>query len=155
MRSKGVCCELTIAGDLYPGNPSSLSARDLIAISRVNGIELLGHQNDILPHLLNADVVVLPSYREGTPRILLEAASCSKPIVATDIAGCRGLVQNGVNGELVPPRNAKALARALEKLITDPELRTRYGRASREIVVNGFDQDSVNSATMGVYEGLK
>ena len=104
--------------------------------------------------LAQADIVVLPSYREGTPRILIEAAAMAIPIVATDIAGCRGLVQDEINGLLVPVRNAKALAAALQRLIADRELRQLMGTAGREIVLAEFDEEIVLEKTFAVYKEL-
>ncbi len=101
--------------------------------------------------LLVVDIVVLPSYREGTPRILIEAAACGKPIVATDIAGCLGLIRDGVNGFLVPVRDSKALFSAIETLAADPEKRHRFGMAGREIVLREFDERIVIEKTVDVY----
>jgi glycosyltransferase involved in cell wall biosynthesis len=119
LKAAGERIEFIFAGDIYPGNPSSLTADDLAAIRAEGLVDYRGHVDDMLPLLAESDIVVLPSYREGTPRILIEAAAMARPIVATDIAGCRGLVVHGRNGLLVPPRSVQPL---IEALIT---LRTR------------------------------
>ena len=96
----------------------------------------------------------MPSHREGLPKALLEAASCGKPIVATDVPGCREIVQEGINGFLVPPRNSIALAEALIKLITNKELRLQMGSRGREIVIKEFAVEKVVAKTMTLYEEL-
>lgn len=142
---------LIIAGDIYPGNPSSLSESDLISFWSEENVEYRGHIDDIRGLIEEADVVILPSYREGTPRILIEAASMGKPIIATDIAGCRGLVVDGENGLLVPVKTIGPLVDSISALTVDHDLRNRMGRASREIVLKGFDERIVLEMTMSVY----
>ena len=143
--------ELLVAGGFYPENPSSLNAQDVDKLSEYSGVLFLGHVDDMVPLLDDCDVVVLPSYREGTPRILIEAAAMEKPIVATDIAGCRGLVVDGENGFLVPVKSVEPLANAIERLVLDAELRERFGRRGREIVLAKFDEKIVLNRTLGVY----
>ena len=106
------------------------------------------------PLLDDCDIVALPSYREGTPRILIEAAAMGKPIVATDIAGCRGLVVDGENGFLVPVKLIEPLMEAMEKLVVDADLREKFGRRGREIVRAEFDERIVLEKTLGVYGEL-
>ncbi len=154
LRKGGHDSELLIAGDLYPENPSSLSDEDIKSFEAIEGITYLGHFDGMRSLLSDCDVVVLPSYAEGTPRILIEAAAMELPIVATDIAGCRGLVMDGVNGFLVPVKSVEPLADALQKLIVDFDLRQRMGRAGRQIVLASFDQQSVNTKTVDVYHEL-
>jgi glycosyltransferase involved in cell wall biosynthesis len=150
----GSTFRLLIAGDLYPENPSSLTPADLETLRGTPGVEYLGHVDDMPALLARTDIVVLPSYREGTPRILVEAAAAGKPIVATDIAGCRGVVEDGVNGLLVPVRDVPALADALRKVLADAELRERFGRAGRRIFEAGFSEELVLSRTLAVYREL-
>lgn len=154
LRKNGVDAEFLLAGGLYSGNPSSLSESEMAAIQEEGIVSCLGHVDDMLPLLAAAEIVVLPSYREGTPRILIEAAAMGIPIVATDIAGCRGLVQDGVNGFLVPVKDAPALATALQRLIADRELRQVMGAAGRAIVLAEFDEEIVLEKTLAVYREL-
>ncbi len=154
LRTSGVNAEFLLAGGLYPGNPSSLSESDIATIKGEGIVSCLGHIDDMHPLLAAADIVVLPSYREGTPRILIEAAAMGTPIVATDIAGCLGLVQDGVNGFLVPVQDATALAATLQRLIADRELRQVMGAAGRAIVVAEFDEEIVLEKTLAVYREL-
>jgi glycosyltransferase involved in cell wall biosynthesis len=154
LKAAGERIEFIFAGDIYPGNPSSLTADDLAAI-RAEGLDdYRGHVDDMLPLLAESDIVVLPSYREGTPRILIEAAAMARPIVATDIAGCRGLVVHGRNGLLVPPRSVQPLIEALTTLARDPELREKMGKAGRRIVLEEFDEELVIGRTMEVYQAI-
>ncbi len=102
----------------------------------------------------NAAVVVLPSYREGLPVSLLEAGACGKPIIATDVPGCREVVRHRVNGLLIPPRNAIALADAIVLLLENPELRHELGRRGREIVVKEFSSTIVIRQTLALYHEL-
>ena len=88
LRARGIEMELLVAGDIYPGNPSSLSCHELDTLK--NAAIYLGHIDDMRSTFQDADIVVLPSYAEGTPRVLLEAGACGKPLIASDIAGCRG-----------------------------------------------------------------
>ena len=152
--SDKVNCELVIAGEIYEGNPSSLNEDEVQQISEYKWVRYLGHVSDMPKQIAQSDIVVLPSYREGTPKILLEAAACGKPIIATDIAGCRGVVQHGVNGLLVPVRDVEALAEAIRVLVADKELRKSYGRNSREIVIANFEESIVNEKTLDIAREL-
>jgi hypothetical protein len=98
--------------------------------------------------------VCLPSYREGIPRILIEAASCGRPLIATDAPGCREIVQDGVNGFLVAVQDARSLAEAMRKLLIDPDLRTRMGLKGRELVLSRFSLEDVLDTNIAVYREL-
>ena len=154
LRRRGVDVEFVFAGSCYPGNPSSVDARE-IAEWRAEGlVRYLGHVEDMPELIASCDLVVLPSYREGTPRILLEAAAMERPVVATDIPGCRGVVVHEVTGLLVPVGDAVALADAIARLARDGVLRARFGRAGRRIVLREFDERIVLEGTMDVYRSL-
>lgn len=146
--------ELLIAGDIYPGNPSSLVEADLRRLEAEPGVRLLGHFDGIQALLAQADIVVLPTYAEGTPRILIEAAAMEKPIVTTDIAGCHGLVVDGENGLLVPVASVEPLAAAMGRLLADSQLRSRFGAAGRKIVLRDFSAEKVLGETLAVYRQL-
>jgi N,N'-diacetylbacillosaminyl-diphospho-undecaprenol alpha-1,3-N-acetylgalactosaminyltransferase len=117
-------------------------------------IHYLGHQTNIRHILSQSDIFVLPSYREGLPRTSMEAMSMGLPIVTTDVVGCRETVDQGINGFLVPPYNASALADAIKKLLDDPDLRSRMGRAGREKALKEFDVATIVDKHLEVY-GLK
>ena len=100
------------------------------------------------------DVVVLPSYREGLPKSLIEAGACGVPLITTDTPGCREVVADNVEGLLVPVRDPKALADAIARLQDDPKLATRLGLAAREKILRNFDERIVIEQTIGVYAEL-
>jgi glycosyltransferase involved in cell wall biosynthesis len=107
---------------------------------------------DVRPFVRRADVVVLPAYREGTPRSLLEAAAMGKPLITTDAVGCREVVDAGINGLLVPVKDAQALAQAMVRMIEHPAMRERMGRAGRKKVEWEFDERMVLEKIVQVYE---
>ncbi|HLL81472.1 MAG TPA: glycosyltransferase family 4 protein [Longimicrobium sp.] len=134
-------------------NPTSISEEELAAWLREGVVEFLGGLSDVRPSIAAATVYVLPSYGEGTPRSVLEAMAMGRPIVTTDAPGCRETVQDGVNGFLVPVRDAAALARAMEALVADRALVERMGRESRRIAEEKYDVHKVNRVileTMGL-----
>ncbi len=110
------------------------------------GIEYLGPLDDVRPALAAASIYVLPSYREGTPRSVLEALAMARPVITTDVPGCRETVLNGENGLLVPPRDSGALAEAMEALACDADLRAKMGQASLRLVREHFDVRAVNAS---------
>ena len=152
IRAKGIEARFALVGKKDEGNPSSVSFEQLTQWQKEGNVEWWGWQEDILTTLSLSDIVCLPSYREGLPKILIEAASCSRPIVTTDTAGCREVVADGVNGYLVPVKDAAALAAALEKLLLDPALRKQMGEAGRERAVELFANEKVNRAIESVYK---
>ena len=111
-------------------------------------VEYLGETDDVRPYLADAGVYVLPSYREGTPRSVLEAMSMGRPVITTDAPGCRETVEDGVNGFLVPVRDAEALAGAMEKFIQNPELIGQMGAQSRKIAEEKYDVHKVNKVIL-------
>jgi len=143
-----------LVGDVDPGNPASLTQDELLDWVEEGTVEWLGRRADMPDVIAGAHVVVLPSYREGLPKTLLEAAACGRAMIATDIAGCREVVRPGVTGLLVPPRTHEELASAMATLGTNPELRARYGRAAREKAEAVFAIDDVVRHTFLVYDRL-
>ena len=111
-------------------------------------IQYHGAVSDVKPHIAACSVFVLPSYREGTPRSVLEAMSSGRAIVTTDAPGCRETVIEGGNGYLVKPRDSDDLARAMERLAGSPELREQMGRKSRELAVQKYDVHQVNTTML-------
>ena len=119
LRKQGVRARCVLVGKADPDNPASLSDEQLARWHEEGIVEWWGHRED-MPHvLMHADVVVLPSYAEGLPKILLEACACGKPVVATSVDGCREIIKEGENGLLVPPKDAAALASAMNRLVSD------------------------------------
>ena len=136
-----------LAGDLDP-NPLRIGAAELVAWQADGAIEYLGQLDDVRPAFAAARVYVMPSYREGTPRTVLEAMAMGRPIVTTDAPGCRETVIDGVNGFLVPVRDDAALETALERFILDPSLAERMGRESLAIAREKYDVHKVNAVIM-------
>jgi glycosyltransferase involved in cell wall biosynthesis len=154
LNSEGIDAEFVIAGDPDPGNPASIPEETLSQWRELPFINMLGHVSDMVNFLENADVMVLPSYREGLPRSLIEAAAAGLPIVTTDVPGCRETVENGVNGYLTPVRDSLALAEALKKILKNPELAKQMGEAGRAKALAEFDEQWVFSKTVDVYREL-
>jgi glycosyltransferase involved in cell wall biosynthesis len=148
-QSPGV--QFLLAGDSDPGNPSSIDASTIAEWERRGDVSFLGHRSDIRDLIQAADLAVLPSYREGMPRSLLEAAACGLPLVATDVPGCREIVSNGINGLLVPPLDSNLLAYAVIRLLGNRERREAMGKRSRAMACDLFSQDRVVRETMDVY----
>jgi glycosyltransferase involved in cell wall biosynthesis len=133
------------------GNPTSYTDDEMRQLEAAFPVRWTGHVADMPALLQTADVFALPSYHEGLPKALLEAAATGLPLVATDIDGCRPVVTSGVNGELVALGDAEALAATLDRLLSDAGLRRRYGDASRRIAVDRFAIERVVAATLQVY----
>jgi len=151
---RGTPVRLLIAGEPDPANPVSIPPAEIAGWASQSGVELLGHVGDIREVWRRAHIAVLPSRREGLPKSLLEAAACGRPIVATDVPGCREVARPGVNAFLVPPDDAQALADAVGTLATDADLRRSYGAASRELVVSEFSADKIGRDVVALYGRL-
>lgn len=153
LKKKGIHARFALAGATDTGNPASIPAEQIEAWKQAGLVEWWGWQSDMPAALARTDIFCLPSYREGVPNALLEATACGLPIVTTDTPGCRDVVTNGVNGILVPVKDAQAVADALEILINDPDLRRRMGSAGRELAIN-FSNIKINRETLAVYSLL-
>jgi glycosyltransferase involved in cell wall biosynthesis len=154
LRLNGSNVELLIAGTPDPANPASIQEAEVASWAAEPGVRWLGHVDDIPALWARAHVAVLPSRREGLPKSLLEAAACGRPMVATDVPGCREIVRPGENGLLVPVDNPTALAQAIHTLISSLELRARYGAAARRLVVEKFAADVIGRMTVDLYTRL-
>ena len=143
-----------LAGEGDPGNRASVTEGDLAAWRESGDVVLPGHVTDVPCLLAVSDVAALPSYYEGVPRSLIEAAAMGKAIVATDIPGAAEVVEDGVNGMLVPPRDARALASAIGTLLDDAGLREGYGEAGRRKAEREFDERMVASRYVEEYARL-
>jgi len=129
-------------------NPAAIRREELDAWVRSGAIEYAGRVDDVRGEVADASVFVLPSYREGTPKSVLEALATARPVITTDAIGCRETVRDGVEGLLVPPRDAYALARACLRLGDDAALRAEMGLRARLRAVEKFDVRLVNAAIM-------
>lgn len=147
--------EFVLVGAPDPGNPNSATEAQLRGWEAQGLVQWLGPRRDVADLLRAAHIACQPStYREGLPKSALEAAACGRPLVTTNVPGCREAVVDGQTGFLVPPRDAQALAAALKKLIDDPELRARFGAAGRERTAQNFADAVVCEKTLLVYEAL-
>jgi len=153
LKAKGTRARFQIAGDVYEKNPHSLTRDEILRLHDEGIIEWLGQVHDMPALFKKISIMVLPSYYgEGVPKILLEAAAMGRPIITCDVPGCREAVQDGVNGILVPPKSPRELSAAIERLLTDFDLRQVYGRAGRTIVEKDFHVESVVSRTLDIYD---
>jgi glycosyltransferase involved in cell wall biosynthesis len=154
VRSQGHNVNLIVAGNPDPANPASVALEEVQEWSRRPGINWLGHIADIASLWRKCHFAVLPSHREGLPGSLLEAAAYGRSMIATDAPGCREIVIEDQTGILVPIEDPPALARAIVKLATSPDLRARYGRAARELVESRLSAKIVGSAIVRLYDEL-
>jgi glycosyltransferase involved in cell wall biosynthesis len=154
LHDAGVIARFVLVGDPDPGNPAAIPVEQLKAWHGQNGVEWWGWREDMAAVWRQVHIACLPSWREGLPKALLEAAACGLPIVTTDTVGCREVVRNGDNGLLVPVGDAAALAKALRVLISDADLRDAMGKKSRAMAEREFSSERVIRETLGVYESL-
>jgi glycosyltransferase involved in cell wall biosynthesis len=154
LRESDIECELLLAGTPDPANPASIPENEIAGWTREEGVTWLGHVSDIETVWQRAHIAVLPSRREGLPKSLLEAAACGRPLIATDVPGCREIVINDKTGLLVPPDDPQALAAAMLRLIRSPSQRVRLGVAARRLVDERFSAEIVGKATVELYQKL-
>lgn len=146
--------ECWLLGGEDPRNPSALRPEEIDALKGSNDVRWLGAADDVRPFIAQSDVIVLPSYREGLPRSLLEGGAMGRPAIAADVVGCRDVVVDGATGILVRARDAAALADAMTHLIEHPARVVEMGRAARERVVEHYDERSVLRETISQYNLL-
>jgi glycosyltransferase involved in cell wall biosynthesis len=144
---------VVVAGPSQPEKGDGIGP-EAVAAAESSGVRFLGHRRDIEDLYAACDIYVLASYREGFPRSAMEAAAMGLPVIATDIRGCRQVVEHGATGLLVPPREATALTEAVARLAGDPDLRNTLGRRAALKAKQEFDQRRVIALTLGVYEDL-
>jgi glycosyltransferase involved in cell wall biosynthesis len=146
--------QFLLAGDIDTGNPTSLSQKDCDTIAQKGSASLLGHRTDIAELFSASHIVVLPSYREGLPKVLMEAAAAGRAVVTTDVPGCRDAIEPGRTGLLVPVQQADALAEAIQALAADHGLRQAFGRAGRALAERKFDVRQVAAQHLEIYDEL-
>jgi len=151
LTESGVRAAFVLVGDGDPENPATIPDDRLRSWVQEGIVEWWGRRDDMAAVLSQASIVCLPSYREGLPKVLLEAASCGRALVATDVPGCREIVLHNENGILVPLKDSRALARAIETLLSDPALRTAMGNCGRKLVEEQFSSSLVARQTMNAY----
>lgn len=154
LQAQGAGCELVLAGGIDEGNPSAVTFAELEQWQKEGWMRWLGHVDSMDELLRSVEICVLPSWREGLPRSLLEAAACGRAIVATDVPGCREVVDHERTGLLVPVRSPDALAAAIARLCRDPALRARLGAAARARAEAEFSDTHVRERTTAIYRFL-
>jgi glycosyltransferase involved in cell wall biosynthesis len=143
--------EFILAGDVDKGNPSSIDSRILIDASNSGFVRWLGHVDDIRSLYAFSDIVVLPSYREGLPTSLTESASCGLPLIATNVPGCVDVVENLVNGLIIPTKDHFELAKSILFLIENPSLIEKFGTNSRRKALEFFDKKIIFLQRLNLY----
>ena len=154
LRQQNVAARLALVGAPDPANPASVPQATLEAWRAEGVVELWGWRDDMAQVFRDCHVACLPSYREGLPKALLEAAACGRPLVTCDVPGCREVVRHGINGLLVPLRNPAALAAALKQLVENPQQRAAFGRAARDLAAAEFSLSAVIDQTLALYREL-
>jgi glycosyltransferase involved in cell wall biosynthesis len=151
---RGLRVRALLAGAPDPSNPASIPEPTLANWRQRENLELLGRVEDVRTVWAQAHVAILPSRREGLPKSLLEAAACGRPLIASDVPGCREIARHGINAVLIPPDEPEALAHAIATLINDRDMRIRFGRASRQIVMAEFSNVRIGNEIVALYARL-
>lgn len=154
LKQRGLVVDMRLIGSPDPGNPTSVNQQELDHWTAEGHVELLGYRKDIAEQYAAAHIICLPSYREGLPKSLVEAAACGRAVITTDVPGCRDAITPGETGLLVPVKNAEALADAIEKLVTSPELRKKMGPAGRALAEEFFAIEKIVEQHMDIYQEL-
>ncbi len=151
---KGLKFNLYLVGEIDELNNKFIQKNYREELEEIKCLKILGKVNNMKEIYLKSDLVVLPSWREGLSKALIEAASMELPIITTDVAGCNDVIDHGINGMLVPVRDSHALSLAIEFLILNPDIAEKFGRLAREKVKNNFEINLINNDTIKLYENL-
>ena len=154
LRARNTQARFVLVGAPDPGNPSAIPQAVLAQWEKEGAVELWGQRTDMDRVFAQSHLVCLPSYREGLPKVLLEAGACGRPLVATNVPGCREVVRDGENGLLVPAKDPAALAEALERLIGDASLRSAFGARSRAMAEAEFGIEQVIAQHLALYREI-
>lgn len=154
LRAEGISARFVLVGMLDSANPTGISQNQLDDWLAEGIVENWGYRTDMPQVIACANLVVLPSYREGMPKVLLEAAAAGRAVVTTNVPGCRDAIKPGVTGLLVPVRDAESLAQAIEQLLANPEQRTAMGLAGRKLAEAEFDVRAVIDKHLAIYQRL-
>ena len=154
LKERGVDVKMRLIGSRDPGNPTSVTDQDLKLWERDGLVELMGFRSDIAEQYAAANIVCLPSYREGLPKSLVEAAACGRAVITTDVPGCRDAITPNITGLLVPVKNVVALADSIQSLIENPALRHQMGQAGRGLAEDEFAIEKIAAQHLQIYEEL-
>ena len=154
LKARGLSIEFRLMGSADLGNPTGITQKELDLWKRESNVNVLPFRTDIASEYANANIVCLPSYREGLPKSLIEAAACGRAVVTTDVPGCRDSIIPGVTGLLVPIKDHLALANAIQTLTEQPELRSRMGSAGRKLSEKEFIIEKIVQEHLAIYREL-
>jgi len=154
LRASGILFDALLSGGLDPENPESLTEPELRALENQYGVRWIGNCSDVAALFSQTHIVCLPSYREGLPKVLMEASAAGRAIVTTDVPGCRHVVTDGVTGILVPPRQFEPLAASIGRLIADADMRRRLGTAARLRAEREYGVDRIVAKTLDLYSAI-
>lgn len=154
LKNRGVDIDMRLIGSPDPGNPTSVSLQEIDDWKRDSCVNLLGYREDIAEQYLSANIVCLPSYREGLPKSLVEAAACGRAVVTTDVPGCRDAIIANVTGVLIPVKDANALANAIQELLDNPHKRLMMGAEGRKLAEKHFSIDTIVEQHMNIYKDV-
>jgi glycosyltransferase involved in cell wall biosynthesis len=154
LRERGVPVTMQLVGGVDAGNPTSATPEEVEGWRRDGAVQALGERSDIPELLAACHIAVLPSYREGLPKSLIEAAACARAVVTTDVPGCRDAIEPNETGLLVPVRDAQSLADAIERLALDAPLRQAMGAAGRQLAEREFNIERVAQIHVELYDAL-
>jgi len=143
LKQRAVQATFELYGDIDIYNPATLTAQDLEEIKDDGSIQLMGHISNIAQVFKKSNIVVLPSYREGLPKVLVEAAASGRAVVTTDVPGCRDAIKPNITGLLCHVKDAESLADSIEKLILNPDLREKMGKAGRALAEQEFALEKI------------
>ncbi|MDA0822766.1 MAG: glycosyltransferase family 4 protein [Proteobacteria bacterium] len=147
-------CRFVLVGADDPDNPAAIARAVLEQWLADGSVEWWGQRDDMPAVYAQARIICLPSYREGLPKVLVEAAACGRPLIASNVAGCREVCRDGVNGTLIEPRDASQLATAITALLAAPDVQRRYGCAGRHLVEEHFSVEHIGAQTLQYYHAL-
>lgn len=154
LKAKEKLPKIVLVGEPDPGNPQSATEEDIKNWTKDGLVESWGRRSDIVDIYQHSTIAILPSWREGLPKSLLEAAACGLPMITTDVPGCREIVTHEENGLLVPLKSAEGLADAIERLMDDAALRQKFGRAARNLVETELNQKAIGQQTLAVVKQI-
>lgn len=154
LRERGLLVTMQLVGGVDAGNPASATQDEVDAWQQEGCVRALGERSDVAALYAASHIAVLPSYREGLPKSLIEAAACARAVVTTDVPGCRDAIEPGETGLLVPVRDVQALADAIARLAEDPALRQSMGTAGRALAEREFNIDRVARIHVEIYDAL-
>ncbi len=154
LKQRGVVARFQLVGDPDPGNPATITDAEIAEWEAEGIVEIMGYRKDIASVFAAANLVVLPSYREGLPKVLVEAAACGRAVVTTDVPGCRDAIDPDITGVLVPVRDPLQLANAMDALLKESLRRHRMGAEGRVLAENEFAIEKIVHQHMEIYSKL-